>query len=58
MIHLVYVVYYASYFSNLAVLNPLGLDLITELLHWITITCHIKQPFTLILVVLYFIPAY
>lgn len=43
MIHLVYGFYYESYFSNLAVLNPLGLDLITELIHWITITCHIKQ---------------
>lgn len=58
MIHLVYVFYYESYFSNLAVLNPLGLDVITELIHWITITCHIKQPFSLILVVVYFISAY
>lgn len=38
--------------------NPFGLGLITELVHWITITCHIKQPFTLILLVVYFISAY
>lgn len=58
MIHLAYVSYYKSYFSNLAVLNPLGLDLITELTYWITITCHIKTPFTLAFVSVYFISAY